>query len=177
MPRLFAKSFPGEWLLGLSGLTHGENRWHPLRMTFLVALAFLAAPGAIGGVTQSECLRLDAPADLGLAGRSICVEVWSQGAAQRYTLVVRGQDRAQVVSVSLGLEPDEAIDPDKMEIFELKQETIVFLPVTKGEPGYRDEGFALLYRFDLRKDELHRLKERWTCRRKCSLQFLSYMTS
>ena len=146
-------------------------------MNILFVLFLLATLGPTSVPTQQECRQLDYPLELKRPGRSICAEHWPAGAAQRFSLSVMDQGQKRVVWEPLELESDEVVDLDKLQVFDLKTETIVFMPVEKGAAGYRDEGYALLYFHDRMTDEFRRIKERWTCRRKCTLQFLSYMTS
>ncbi|MBW2702077.1 MAG: leucine-rich repeat domain-containing protein [Deltaproteobacteria bacterium] len=136
----------------------------------------------------SESSHLEKISCRGLRGgtgsqRVLCAELWKQGDANQYYLSLRDESRraadgrARLIHrTEVTLAADEFLDLEGFDATGLKNESILFLPVNKGDPKFFAEGFSLLYRYHPKSKKFTKLKTRLICQRKCTLQLLSYQS-
>ncbi len=149
-------------------------------MNILLVFLMLAAASESSHLEKITCRDLGGGAS---SQRLLCVEHWKQGAADKYYLSLRDESRraadgrARLIhQTEVPLAADEFLDLEGFDVTGLKNESILFLPVNKGDPKFFAEGFSLLYRYHPKSKKFTKLKTRLICQRKCTLQLLSYQS-
>jgi len=110
-----------------------------------------------------ECLDLSFKGPRG----ELCVS----GSGSEYKLRMK-QPKRKPVAIGLKLEEGETIDLESFGACDLAEEVLVWLPVTR-----ESEGHTLMFVYRIAPARWERLPVRWMCRRRCTLQHVSYQTT
>ncbi len=89
-----------------------------------------------------------------------------------YSMRMKQPRRRKPVAIRVGLVEGESLDLDRVGTLDLAREVLVWLPVSR-----RDEGHTLMFVYRIKPARWDQLPVRWMCRRRCTLQHVSYQTT
>jgi len=131
-----------------------------MKLTFFAIITVMFCSPALAG---EECLDLSFKEPRG--------EVCITGSRAEYRLRMK-QPKRKPVEIRVKLEEGERVDLEGFGACDLAREVLVWLPITR-----QSEGHTLMFVYRIRPARWKQLPVRWTCRRRCTLQHVSYQTT
>jgi len=136
----------------------------PAVRTICCLLFVLASPPASA---EDRCLDLDWKGPRG----ELCLEPAGKPAGS-YRLLMKPPGSKKPVEFLVKLEEGEKLLFDRFDTLDLKDEVLVWLPISRGFEGHT---LILVYRIKTARWE--KLPVRWMCQRPCTQQHVSYQTT
>jgi hypothetical protein len=92
--------------------------------------------------------------------------------ATAYILRMKQPGRKKPVEIRIELDKGESVDRERVGTLDLAREVMVWLPIKR-----EFEGHTLMFVYRLGPARWEQLPVRWMCRRRCTLQHVSYQTT
>ncbi|MBW1873024.1 MAG: leucine-rich repeat domain-containing protein [Deltaproteobacteria bacterium] len=89
-----------------------------------------------------------------------------------YSLRISQPDLKKPIEIKVTLDKGESFELDRFGKLDLAQDVLVWLPVKK-----EFEGHTKMFIYRIRQAKWEQLPVRWVCRRRCTLQHISYQTT